>query len=515
MKTVRMLKIKNPSKEFSSRLDNLMREFCSATRYAYNRLLEGVSPNDLNKSIPKTFKLNKRYAEDTVLLDKATISSQEELLPQGLEDVQAKIKKTNKKLNDYIKGKRKPKKGDLETCIKGLKSRIEKLERKEKELQNHLEEGTIPKVIFGGRKNFYKRMKGKITNKEWKDLRSNKLYSRGDKSKKGNLNTRLTYAKGRFFIEIADTINRTKSGRSPRIKAEVIVPDKFFHQVIDAIIPEKGYDINKQKEIDIYKPYTIQIKRKNSEYYINLMIEEETSGYELGYNEEIDADLIAGIDVNIDRIAVSIMSREGNFLKSKVFYCHEMEYVRTNKRDNIAGETAKEVIDWLLKENVGAVVFENLKFAQNHDTDRKFNRLTHCFAKTKLQSCLIRRALRNGFEVKKVNPAYTSIIGRFKYTKLYGLSVHEAASFVIGRRGLGYNEKVPKEFIDLLKNGVKKHLQKVLSSMEESKDSLESARYVKKMIKNIDNFKGNHSWTTWNVVNKTLLYKDFEYAIDF
>ena len=51
--------------------------------------------------------------------------------------------------------------------------------------------------------------------------------------------------------------------------------------------------------------------------------------------------------------------------------------------------------------------------------------------------------------------------------------------------------------------------------MEESKDSLESARYVKKMIKNIDNFKGNHSWTTWNVVNKTLLYKDFEYAIDF
>lgn len=112
MKTVRMLKIKNPSKEFSSRLDNLMREFCSATRYAYNRLLEGVSPNDLNKSIPKTFKLNKRYAQDTVLLDKATISSQEELLPQRLQDVQAKIKKTNKKLNDYIKGKRKPKKGE-------------------------------------------------------------------------------------------------------------------------------------------------------------------------------------------------------------------------------------------------------------------------------------------------------------------------------------------------------------------------------------------------------------------
>ena len=53
-------------------------------------------------------------------------------------------------------------------------------------------------------------------------------------------------------------------------------------------------------------------------------------------------------------------------------------------------------------------------------------------------------------KIKKVNPAYTSVIGRFKYAKMYGLSVHEAASFVIGRRGLDFEEKIPKELFNQL-----------------------------------------------------------------
>jgi len=43
---------------------------------------------------------------------------------------------------------------------------------------------------------------------------------------------------------------------------------------------------------------------------------------------------------------------------------------------------------------------------------------------------------------KKVNPAFTSVIGKFKYQKMYNLSIHESASYVIARRGLGFNEKL-------------------------------------------------------------------------
>jgi len=218
MKTVRRMVLVNPSKEFEAQLAELMRRFCSCKRYAFNRLLEGKRVNELNKILPAIFNLNKRYSEDAVLLASGIITSQKELLPTHLEDVQAKIGKTERKLELYKTGKRKPKRTDLEACLKGLNARLEKLREKETKLARCVENDTIPPVIFGGKKNFFKRMSGEISNTEWKELRSNELYSRGDKSKKGNLNLRMVYDENvnKFFLEIANPIN-TEERISPRI----------------------------------------------------------------------------------------------------------------------------------------------------------------------------------------------------------------------------------------------------------------------------------------------------------
>ena len=79
-----------------------------------------------------------------------------------------------------------------------------------------------------------------------------------------------------------------------------------------------------------------------------------------------------------------------------------MEYVKSNRRSNIAGELAKGIINYLLSWNVGAIV-EDLTFKQDHDTNHRLNRLVHSFAKNKLQKALISRGLRFGFHIKKVN----------------------------------------------------------------------------------------------------------------
>ncbi|TXK81970.1 transposase, partial [Geobacillus sp. AYS3] len=34
--------------------------------------------------------------------------------------------------------------------------------------------------------------------------------------------------------------------------------------------------------------------------------------------------------------------------------------------------------------------------------------------------------------------------GKLKYMRKFGISIHQAAAFTIGRRGLGYKEKAPK-----------------------------------------------------------------------
>jgi len=132
--------------------------------------------------------------------------------------VQAKIQKTEWKIGDYQTGKKTPKKVFVETCLEGLYARLTKLKEKESILLKHLEEGSIPAVIFGKKENFYKRLKGKITNKEWKELRSNTLYSRGDKTKKGNLNMRIAFCEQekQFCLLVVNPLF-TEKGKTARV----------------------------------------------------------------------------------------------------------------------------------------------------------------------------------------------------------------------------------------------------------------------------------------------------------
>lgn len=321
MKVTKICTIIKENETELKQLDILMKIFCSAIRYSFNRILEGEKAGELIKKVNVLFNLNKRYAEDAVMQAQAIISSQKELLPIRIEGVKGKIQKTTQKIEDYQTGKKKPKKVPLQLCLEGLHARLVKRQEKETVLLKHQEDQTIPTIIFGGKKQFYQRLKQKISKEEWRDFRSNTLYSRGDKTKKGNLNTRIVFGEQeqQFYLEVANPVLSTG---------------------------------------------------KNSA------------------------------------------------------------------------------------------------------------RL------------------------------------RFKYSKMYGLSVHEAASLVIGRRGLDLEEKLPKKLLNQLRSLVKPHLIRILGSMEESEkqsnNGKQRRKYVGMMLENIETFKESHSWKLWNVIHKTLIIKNQE-----
>ena len=128
------------------RLDNLMRVYQSALRFAYNRLLEGKTDNEIVKLIRSVFGLNSRYAYSALVEAKEVISSQKRLLKVYVKELDKKIKRARRKLGrikDPVKRK-------------GVKARIAKLERKRREYERHIAEGTVPKIIFGGRESFEK-----------------------------------------------------------------------------------------------------------------------------------------------------------------------------------------------------------------------------------------------------------------------------------------------------------------------------------------------------------------------
>ncbi|MED3382522.1 transposase, partial [Bacillus tropicus] len=188
MKTTRACKIGSITKEQMEDLITLIRAFESAKRYSLNRLIDGENEKELIKKLQPKYLLNKRFCEDAVLQAQTILSSQKELLPVYLENNQKKLEKTLQKTlqkkDDYESGRKNPKKVSLEICLIGLRKRQQKLEQKIEMYETHIKNGTLPPIIFGGRKNFYERMKDKISNQEWKDLRTRQLYSSGDKSKK-------------------------------------------------------------------------------------------------------------------------------------------------------------------------------------------------------------------------------------------------------------------------------------------------------------------------------------------
>ena len=68
------------------------------------------------------------------------------------------------------------------------------------------------------------------------------------------------------------------------------------------------------------------------------------------------------------------------------------------------------------------------------------------FAYAQITEAIERKAAYEGVEVIKVDPAYTSLIGKLKYVRDKGMSVHQAASYVIARKGIGYKEKILREY---------------------------------------------------------------------
>ena len=101
---------------------------------------------------------------------------------------------------------------------------------------------------------------------------------------------------------------------------------------------------------------------------------------------------------------------------------------------------------------INTIVMEDLKFANDLDTSRKFNRIASNFVRAKMKRNILTRCLREDVAVIFVNPAYTSVIGRLKYAEMFGLNEHQAAAYIIRRRGIGFRRKIPKRLRGLLRS---------------------------------------------------------------
>lgn len=172
-------------------------------------------------------------------------------------------------------------------------------------------------------------------------------------------------------------------------------------------------------------PYQVESLRRHGRYQVRITVEEVpvplTTTPQNGW---------VGTDTNSPLLALCHVLPDGNPQTFATIGDPRLYDARAAQRDAGVGTLALETVQWANDRGAGLVI-ENLRFLHDRDVSAQFHRVTQQFTYRALLTAVAREALRQGVAIRTVPPAYTSLIGRFKY----GIRVHHAAALVIGRRG--------------------------------------------------------------------------------
>jgi len=205
----------------------------------------------------------------------------------------------------------------------------------------------------------------------------------------------------------------------------------------------------KAKESNSWFPYSVRLKLKNGKVYAFISVEEKLPPITIKKDNGI-----IGIDINayLFHLALAFVSKDGNLEKHQSISLNELLEANSEKRQYLEWQIAHKIIE-IAKEERKAISIENLQKLPKGKKGDGFAKLRNRLQKWSYKRLLEKieiLAKRNGIELRKVNPAYTSIIGKLKYAPQFNIDKDIAAAFVIARRGLGYKENILKNYRESL-----------------------------------------------------------------
>jgi IS605 OrfB family transposase len=380
------------SKEEKEQILKLMRNFSSAVRFSYNRLLEGFTTLQAYKITRQKFpELNSHYINCAV-------------------------------------------------------------EKAREIFQSCKARGQNPKkLIFGGRALFEKLKKKHLQGKrlkelkrKWKEKRQGNLISIGTKhiTHKGNLNLRFIPAekgKNNLCLRIAlknrklilVKVKRDLSGKSDKwalFLAKILSGDKF--------------------------PYTVELKLKDGQIYgfakFSLDVPSQTITKEkgvIGIDVNARPFHLALAEVSPDGNLQSYKS---------IYLSHLLKCKNRNRKEYEEWLIAHDVIRFAKEKGKAIAIedIKKLPKGKRGDGKAKLRKILQFFSYRRILNKIESLANQEGIEVVKVNPAFTSVIGMMKYCPQYFIDKDIAGAYVIGRKALRFKEKIPEHYKKLLKSQI-------------------------------------------------------------
>ena len=331
----------------------------------------------------------------------------------------------------------------------------------------------VDKVIFGGKKNYFQRLKNNISKEQFRSKRLSSIYSIGEvinKSVKGNR---------KFHIE-QDLENIIfKPNKLTKINLQLIGLNKRKQ------ILSKLYQKQERKEIKI--AYKLDLE------YIYIIFE-ETDIY--NYDTKFIKNRVLALDLNPNYIGWSIVDwkseSEFNVIKSGVYSIkklndkdfnlknkgyssesNERKYI-SNKRNFETLQIVKNIVNKSIYYKCQLISIEDLSIkSSDKELGKRFNKLVNnSWCRNTFVNNLAKRCNIHNIKLLKVKPEYSSFIGNFLYRSL-NLPDMILASIEIGRRGYEFYNQYISKVKEIKKNIIKPDLNMFnrlyLKSLEEFK----------------------------------------------
>jgi IS605 OrfB family transposase len=353
------------------------------------------------------------------LLDKADIER------ASIKEFRLAIKKNN---NDIHANNRRV--GNLQAKLETAEARLER-----------------PSIAFGSKKLFRKQnnlaKNGYNTHKEWlndwRQTRKSSFFLVGARSAPGgNELVRLSLrSDGDFTLELR---------LPPKLADYATAGTKIKGRVIPSIA-FNGLNFNHGHDVLVealaaQQPLSFRFIRDERSWKVMVTVDQAGAGA-----ETIDWSFGAlGVDFNADHIAASLVDRFGNPVEKWRFdFCTEGK--TSDQNLDAMRKIAKAIA--LLADRYGVpVVTEHLDFAKKKEQlgaafGKAYAYMLSNLAYSSFDKALASACARHAVCLRRVNPAYTSLIGRIKFARRYGLSVHAAAAVTIARRAMALSERMP------------------------------------------------------------------------
>jgi IS605 OrfB family transposase len=402
-------------------LDSYGTMYGHAERTMCAALLRG---EDVDKpAFSRTFGLTARQFNAIKITLGGKLKSLREIQKTRVIDIEERTRSLKKKLDKLTPGSKRHQ----------LTRKLERVRHKLTALKADKGKGKL-QICFGSRKLFHAQYHLKeggyasheAWRRDWVDARSNEFFVIGSKDETAGCQgcQIRSLGEGRFTLKL-----RLPDGIVARSRAR----EKYV--TFETTIPHGSAAL--ERSLDAGTAISFRFLRDKKGWRV-LVSTDVAGGARVSFTPGA-----IGVDMNAGHLAVSEVDKCGNPVGVRTIPL--VTYGCTTDQANAKiGDAVKQVVAMAVAAGKPLVV-EELDFQKKKRALREGSpahaRMLSSFAYSRTLDLLHARAADAGIEVIEVNPAYTSVIGRNKFARRYGLSTHGGAGVVIARRALSLSER--------------------------------------------------------------------------